>query len=143
MEYAEEFERDFMKRTLSLVQTYTGPHDATLLLNCLLGLLIVPKETALERIPTEPIASLANWGISPSSISVIAKQTNRNNQPDTLRGVVHSLRNSVAHFRFKPIHKNGTVEAFRFTDLSGFDATIPLEEMRQFVERLAKHLHES
>jgi hypothetical protein len=41
MENAQQFERDFMRRTLELVRSYRGPYDATDLLNCLLGLLIV------------------------------------------------------------------------------------------------------
>ena len=66
MQFEKKFERDFMRRTLKLVQEYTGPYDATLLLNCLLGLLIVPKETSLDKIPTDPISKLKDWGISPS-----------------------------------------------------------------------------
>src|SRR5262245_340397 len=68
MEYKQQFERDFMRRTLELVRTYHGPYDPTNLLNCLLGLLIVPKETSIEKVPDEPIADLGRWGISPQSI---------------------------------------------------------------------------
>src|SRR4051794_33161821 len=42
MSYVGPFEREFMKRTLTIVKEYQGEYDATLLLNCLLGLLIVP-----------------------------------------------------------------------------------------------------
>jgi HEPN pEK499 p136 len=140
MEYAEEFERAFMKRTLSLIKSYDGPHDATLLLNCLVGLLIVPRETALNRIPLDPIESLSKWGLSPESILAIARATRQNPQPDTLRGIVYNLRNAVAHFRFTPIHQQRKVKAFRFTDDNGFDATIPVQEMRVFVERLSQYL---
>jgi hypothetical protein len=68
VEYAQQFERDFMRRTLELVRACKGPHAATLLLNCLLGLLIVPKEASLERIPQDPLANLQMWGIPPDSI---------------------------------------------------------------------------
>jgi hypothetical protein len=68
MEFSDQFERDFMRRTLKLVQDYQGPYDATLLLNCLLGLLIVPKERSIDRIPADPVADLHKWGISPNSI---------------------------------------------------------------------------
>jgi HEPN family protein len=50
VQFEKQFERDFMRRTLKLVQDYQGPYDATLLLNCLLGLLIVTKETSLNSI---------------------------------------------------------------------------------------------
>ena len=138
MEYEQQFERDFTRRTLDLVKQYKGPYDATLLLNCLLGLLIVPKEASLNRIPRDPLASLHNWGISSSSI------TSPGTSPDAhnLQGLVRSLRNAVAHFRFRPLHKDGKVIAFQFDDRSGFAATIVLDEMRVFVERLAAHLEE-
>ena len=55
-----------MKYTLEIVQRYGGEYDATLLLNCLLGLLIVPKEACFESISEDPISDLAEWGISPS-----------------------------------------------------------------------------
>jgi hypothetical protein len=140
MEYEDEFERDFMRRTLRIVQDYSGPSDATLLLNCLVGLLIVPKERFLDRIPLDPLSSLQNWGISPSSIHEAAKTTKANPAPETLRGIVHSLRNAVAHSRFEPLHRDGLVDGFRFSDLSGFRAEIPVAELQVFVERLASHL---
>jgi len=143
MEYTGDFNQDFMKRTISLIENYSGESDATLLLNCLLGLLIVPKETAFSRIPTDPISNLTNWGISPSSINTFAEKTNSNKQPETLRGFVHSLRNSVAHFRIKPIHKNNLVYAFQFTDISGFEAIIAIDEMRNFVFSLAQYLDQN
>ena len=142
MEYSEQFEREFMRRTLVLVKGYTGPHDATLLLNCLVGLLIVPKEKFLERIPSDPLQDLERWGISPSSIHAAAAVSKANPQPATLRGVVHSLRNSVCHSRFEPVHRNGEVEGFSYSDLSGFRAKVSLGELRLFVERLARHLEQ-
>ena len=73
MEYEPEFIRSFMKRTLAIARDYGGPFDATLLINCLLGLLIVPKETLIEKVPQEPFERLSEWGISPTSIRSIGK----------------------------------------------------------------------
>jgi hypothetical protein len=56
--YNSDFERAFIERSLALVQQYSGPYDAALLLNCLLGLLVVPKESCLAAIPETPIADL-------------------------------------------------------------------------------------
>ena len=58
MSYNSDFERAFIERSLTLVQEYRGPFDATLLLNCLLGLLVVPKESCLAAIPQVPITEL-------------------------------------------------------------------------------------
>lgn len=139
MSYVGSFERAFMKHTLEIVRRYRGEFDATLLLNCLLGLLIVPRQTCLSSIPEDPVSDLAKWGISPGSIHDFGSRTNAN----TLRGLVHSLRNSVAHFRFEPVPKSGDVTGFHFHDVNGFKATINLEEMRVFVERLSEHIHNS
>lgn len=140
MEFEQEFERDFLRRTLDLVKQYDGPYDATLLLNCLLGLLIVPKESSIEKIPEDPVDQLSRWGISPSSIRAFGAITNNSPRPDTLRGIVWNLRNAVAHFRFEPRHHQRRVTGFGFTDRSGFHAEIEIAEIRDFVERLANHL---
>lgn len=140
MRYEDKFELDFMKRTLEIVEEYQGELDATLLLNCLLGLLIVPKETSLLKIPKDPIRDLEKWGISPDSIKEFGKETKGNDNPRTLRGIVWHLRNSVAHFRFVPIYDNNQVIGFEFNDQSGFLAELNLSEMNTFVRRLARHI---
>ena len=142
MSFKSDFDRAFMKRSLEIVQTYNGPYDATILLNCLLGLLIVPKERCLKAIPLDSIDDLAEWGISPSAIQDFGTTNGKDDDPHTLRGIVWHLRNAVAHFRFEPGPPTGEVKAFYFSDGSGFKARIDLAEMRAFVERLARHLHE-
>ena len=140
MDYGTEFELDFMRRTLKVVQNYSGPSDATLLLNCLLGLLIVPKENLIDEVPNDPVEDLGRWGISPSSIKQWGAYQDGNQHPETLRQLVWSLRNSVAHFRIKPRARDRRCIGFDFSDQSGFRASINLKELRHFVELLAKHL---
>lgn len=141
MSYNSDFERAFIERSLALVQEYKGPFDATLLLNCLVGLLVVPKEACLASIPQVPIAELSDWGIDPKAITSFGKCDGPNNDPRNLRGLVWRLRNAVAHFRFTPVPSSGEVKAFCFRDMSGFEATVPLSELRVFVERLASHIN--
>lgn len=140
MSFNSDFERAFIQRSLILVQEYEGPYDATLLLNCLLGLLIVPKESCLAAIPDTPISQLHSWGIAPKAITSFGRWDGPNNDPNNLRGFVWRLRNAVAHFRFKPVPSQGEVTAFNFKDQSGFEATIQLAELRVFVDRLASHI---
>jgi len=144
MSYLDDFERSFMQRTLEILQSYKGHFDATMLINCLLGLLVVPKERFLEAIPLDPVRGLSKWGIKPASIKRIGRKTPKNPNPDTLRGIVYNLRNSVAHFRLKPNSQREQVHSFEFTDRDEegphFHAVIKLKEMRDFVERLAAHL---
>lgn len=140
MSYNSDFEQAFIQRSLELVQDYAGPYDATLLLNCLLGLLIVPKESCLKAIPEDPIEQLDKWGINPSSIKNFGKTSSNDANAKTLRGLVWRLRNAVAHFNFRPIPDKGEVESFCFHDQNGFRAVVKIEELRVFVEKLARHL---
>ncbi|MBA3353912.1 MAG: hypothetical protein H0U23_16085 [Blastocatellia bacterium] len=140
MSYLSNFERSFSQHTLSLVKNYDGPFDATLMVNCLLGLLVVPKETVLQAIPEEPLSALARWGISPSCIKSPGRATKTNPNPATLRGLVANLRHSVAHFRIKPVPATEEVHSFEYTNDVGLHAVIPVLEMREFVMRLSEHL---
>ena len=141
MSYNSDFERAFMERSLELVKQYQGPYDATLLLNCLLGLLVVPKERCLEAIPEDPIGDQRKWGISPDAIQDRGASQGGTNDPTTLRVLVRRLRNAVAHSRFEPDPPRGEVEAFCFRD-KGFRARVELSELREFVEKLAEKLKE-
>ena len=140
MSYLSNFERSFSEHTLHLVRGYDGPYDATLMVNCLLGLLVVPKETVLDAIPEAPLSDLPRWGIQRSSIKCAGRPTKTNPNPESLRGLVANLRHSVAHFRIRPAPDKGEVHSFEFTNDVGLHAVISLTEMREFVERLSEHL---
>lgn len=144
MEYnREDFSRDFVTRTLTIVKEYEGEYDASILLNCLLGLLIVPKEKWLDRIPSDPIEKLSEWGVNPKSIHSFGRcQCGKPFDP-TLRHLVKSLRNSIAHFRIEPLASEGKCSGFKFSDKSGFKATVSLGELNDLVQRLASHLIDS
>lgn len=86
MSYNSDFERAFMERSLELVRAYKGPYDATLLLNCLLCLLVVPKESCIKVIPLDPIDDLNRWGISHRSIKAFGAKRGEGDNPKTLRG---------------------------------------------------------
>lgn len=140
MEYEPDFARSFMGRTLTLARDYNGPLDATLLINCLLGLLIVPKEALIDKIPMTPFESLQDWGINPNSIRRVGRCEYGDEHRPNLRQLVRRLRNAVAHFRVEPKHEAGQVVGYSFRDQSGFHAEISLSEIREFVEKLAAHL---
>jgi hypothetical protein len=123
------------------VEEYKGGYDATLLINCLLGLLVVPKETVLDAIPETPLSELQKWGISPTSIKAPGISKGKNDpKPDTLRGLVFNLRHSVAHFRIKPVPNEGDVQAFEFRNDRSLHAVLSITELSEFVKRLSAHL---
>src|SRR5688572_14776735 len=111
--FPELFAKEFMRRTRTILRTYTGPHDATLLLNCTVGLLIVPKEIAWDRLPP---GGLGGWGISTGSIKAWGTDCYGHPIPPTLKSLVMRLRNSIAHAGFEPIDDGKYATAFTFTD---------------------------
>lgn len=143
MEYDPDFAKSFMRRTLDIASTYAGPYDATLLVNCLLGLLIVPKEALIDKIPAAPFASLADWGICPGSIKSPGRCEYGHDHEPNLRQLVRRMRNAVAHFRIEPFPSKGEVEGFTFRDKNGFHARLPLAELHQFVVKLSQHMESS
>lgn len=140
MEYEPDFARSFMQRTLEIARNYSGPHDATLLINCLLGLLIVPRETLIDKVPIAPFESLAEWGIQTTSIKSPGKCEYGHEHSPNLRQLVRRMRNSVAHFRIEPYPRQGKVRGFTFRDKNGFHAELSLNELQQFVMKLSSHL---
>ena len=140
MEFLDDFENQFMIRTLEIIKEYDGKYDATILVNCLLGLLVVPREKSYERIPNDPIADIYKWGIPIESIISYGKCSCGDAHPKTLRQLVRSLRNSVAHFKLTPINDNGKVAGFLFKDRSGFKAELKLSNLNIFVNKLSEEL---
>lgn len=100
MEYTDLI-ADFAQRTLHNLdhvqaQARTGDetvYPVTQLWNSLLGLIVLPRERDLGRIPKTPMAELwaAGW----------PKFTVQGPEPETLHQLVKSLRNAVAHFNVK------------------------------------------
>lgn len=141
MEYESDFYLCFMKRTQQNLDNYEGVYDATQLLNSLLGLLIVPKEKLFDEIPDISLNELSpsEWGDVSSWVTQNVNGELGHEDSSTLRQFVRKLRNSVAHFHITPRHESGVVRGFCFADGS-FNAEIPENELKKFVEQLASTL---
>src|SRR5688572_6053080 len=74
-------EFDFIKRTQAIIDRYDKlkipeeekekeKYEVTLLLNCLVGLLILPQQHWFEILPSDPITE-KEWGISEGDITDI------------------------------------------------------------------------
>lgn len=135
MEYEPDFHQCFLNRTLALVHEYKGAHEATLLVNCLLGLLVLPKEVILAKNSYEHFPSIEKMGIRASSI---INAGNNKNQPKP-KELIRRLRNAVAHFRIEPIHKNGEIEGYTFKDNNEFHANLSLTEIRELIISISGH----
>lgn len=148
MEY-EVFERDFIIRTLKIISQYEQyvlpkpeeHYEVTLLINCLLGLLVLPNELCLEDIPDVPIKQLYGWGLKEEYI-----QNCRPARPKdglTLKDVILHMRNSVAHGQFKSSGQEKEIKQLEFSANQGRSKIIiPVDSLKIFVTKLAESMKE-
>lgn len=98
-------ELDFVERTISLIEQYTNliqekpfaeQLNYTLTINCLLGLVVMPKERIITYISKERLSAenLQKMGLFHSNID---------NSIETLRDLIRNLRHAIAHFSIEII----------------------------------------
>ncbi len=152
MEYTKPFEIEFIARTLKIVEQYdqfvlpnqdvTGSEqfEVTLLINCLLGLLVLPKQNHFDKIPPEPVSRLGEWGLDAKFILDWGRcpRCRRDNEAGNLRDVVHRMRNSVAHLRVVPRGNGHEITELELRDENGFHAVVPCDNLKVFVAKLAR-----
>lgn len=91
---------EFIERTLAVITQYESlmhqfkfeeQYNYTLLINCLLGLIVFPKENNIVFMPNAilNVELKLQMGISESTF---------NNEIKTLKNLIVSLRHSIAHF---------------------------------------------
>ncbi len=109
-----QFDYNYTRRTMELLnQSGAGPYEVTNLINSLLGLLVVPRESVFAALPDVPVAALRSWGITRKSIRRFSPPTRSkprskrngnvaNGQGPTLRELVEKLRDAVARGTLKP-----------------------------------------
>ncbi len=171
-DYAQ-IEHDFIERTLKVIEQYTRyvidnpdvkddkKFEVTLLMNCLLGLLIFPKEIAhkkqksyLNWLSSELLTDVGDeWGIVSANIERDGYRRKKDNSQEwekieekqiRLNDLVRQMRDAAAHSNFKVYdegEKRGEIKAIIFEDQKykdGFKATIPVEHLKTFVNKLAQ-----
>jgi micrococcal nuclease len=153
-----QFDYAYTRRTLELLhQSGAGPYEVTNLINCLLGLLLVPKDSVFAALPDVPVKGLSSWGITRKSIrkfSVARKSNgrkrrgtgNRSNGSNghaagpTLRQLVEQLRTAVAGGTLKPRIANNRFVGLELRDGQGFHMVLTTLELKRFVRKLAQYL---
>lgn len=136
-------EFDFVNRTKAIIEQYekielskAEKFEVTLLLNCLVGLLILPQQNWFDNLPTD-IISQKEWGINDKHISFIKAGETKN-----VKDIARHLRNSISHYRFRAFdNKSNEISSIKFEDYDpsnkkSFEATIPVSSLRQFTTKL-------
>ena len=146
---------EFIKRTLKIIDQYeyfveknneVSPQEkfeVTLLMNCLIGLLFLPRTLYDKKLKKMPVTQLEKWGLRLSYVKKwgIVEENQRN-----AFDVVRRMRNSVAHVNFR-MDKYGKEIAFiEFKDTNPrnsediFDMKIPKDDLKDFVQNLAQSI---
>lgn len=96
MDYQKEFIIDFARRTranLELIESAKRPDvfEVTQLFNSMLGLLVFPQQSYIDRIPKTPLRDLIDSGWP--AIKIIKGDASY----DNLQQLIRMLRNGVSH----------------------------------------------
>lgn len=134
-------DQDFVRRTKIIIEQYENlvnhngeKYETTLLLNCLIGLLVLPKEILYNKIPNTEL-DRSTWGISSNEIIKIR-------QKKTVRNVVRHIRNSICHFRVTALSEYSIIKEIRFEDIDTngdivFIAEVSIENLKNFAHKIS------
>lgn len=114
-EYCKPIEKSFVCRTNKLIQEYNGKYDATMLLNCLLGLLVVPFEKYNDRFKDEERTTVIRAMFD--QLQADGRYDCYGNNYDDF-GILRCLRNAIAHFHVENISNLGVITGFKFVAYS-------------------------
>ncbi|GGP78936.1 HEPN family nuclease [Shewanella ulleungensis] len=133
------FEPDFIIRTIALIEQYDEfitdvrfeeQYNYTLIINCFLGLVVMPKERIVNNIPAEPLSNQFKVKLGLDNAEL-------HNSITDLKKLILQLRNSVAHFNIEIISADQQFQVdyllFKHRNNS-IVAKIPASEMKKFLK---------
>lgn len=143
-----DLEYEFVERTLQLIAQYESlvhkfdfkeQYNYTLLINCLTGLIVLPKEKTISSIPNDRL-------LSKIKLEMGLNNTIINGDIKTLKELVVSLRHCVAHFSIKI---NSQTDDYLIDEIVFYDnqkgegyevATFRASELLPFIRYYAHYL---
>lgn len=140
-------EYDFIERTKTIIEQYASIKDSkkyevTLLMNCFIGLLILPQQHWYDKLP-DIIISEKEWGISADDISFI-----KISEKKDIKNISRHLRNSISHYRFTAFKDDSNnISQIRFEDNNKhdgktFEATLSVSSIKKFIFHFSELLCE-
>ncbi len=109
----KNFEIEFVKRTKEILMQYDGTRDMSILINCTLGLIILPYEKMRENPPSLWDIELDKISNHPcfklmffKPIKGIKKSQVRY-YPKTMAVLLRKIRNGLAHQHIEPVNEEG------------------------------------
>ena len=133
----KSIEKEFVDRTLHILEYYHGPYGVTLLVNCLLGLIVLPKERDFNHISHDKALHLHDLGLGDG---VILSWGKIKEEERNVARFLRCMRNSIAHIHINSISADGEIELLRFIDKSGFEAVLHVNKIKIMVKKIASYL---
>ena len=124
----DDLEKEFIQRTVCLIDQYYASlkqypfeeqFNYTLIINCLLGLIVLPKERIITYIPNKRLTTEYKESIGIQN-SLIGENI------VTLRDLIFSLRHAIAHFDISVISENDKrlIDWIEFKDSENGERTV-------------------
>jgi hypothetical protein len=128
-EFCKPIEESFVCRTNDFIQKYNGRYDATILLNCLLGMLVVPFEKyndfCRDDKRTEVIRDIFDV------LQAEGRYNDYGNDYSNFQ-ILRNLRNAIAHFNVKSCSEGNQITSLIFT-------TYQMDKYCDLIERDCPH----
>ena len=128
---SNNFPIDIVKRTIANLLNYRGKFEVTNLLNCTLGLIILPYEMGIgdsstgliwdqevNNIPKLPSFQLCKFEPIKDIKNGIVKY------PKTLKIFLKKIRNGLAHQNIIPVNKDGELNGVKINNYFNFSQAI-------------------
>ena len=137
---------DFIERTQKIVKSYHAEWDVTILINCCVGLLIIP----FTEISSKKYSKHLNGDINKSEWGIALKDV-KIETDYSIKNITRRLRNSIAHNRFVYLPKSDNAKIIgeiKFTDRANgsrsdnFELTVSVEDFRKFLDKLSQTMLE-
>lgn len=137
MDY-KQITKDFSERTKFIIDNYKGEFKVTLLVNCCLGLLVVPKEHYFNELPDIEIPESGElWGLSRTSVTVDCDKCGYK-----LSDILRRIRNGICHFKITSIpDEKNQIEYLVIKDRNNFSAQLSIQQLETLVTKLNEHIH--
>lgn len=135
----QDFPRDFLRNTMRNVESYQGEYEVTNLINNCLGLIVIPNDHLIDRLPKYTFNAVdSRFGIKKGNI----RHEDKNDY--TLRNIVRHVRNGLSHGLIEQQSHNTEIVGLRIFDRlnkkspENFSLELSIDELKLFAFSLAK-----
>ena len=135
----QDFPIDFLRRTMANVENYTGEYEVTNLINNCLGLIVIPNDHLVNRLPKYTFDKHdTTYGITRENI-LFEEHSNY-----TLENIVRHVRNGFSHGLIEQQSQNAEIVGLRIYDRlnkkspNNFKLELSIGQLKLFAFSLAK-----